>query len=532
MKEKSVKSRVVILSILLLGIFVLLDRILLPNVLFEVPNEMEWDTSPWYNFLEKRDKIRFSSQEKGVLLVGSSVALYSELPERMNEYFNTRSEKENIRTEFYAHPALTPSDLYRYKEDIISKKPKLVFYVLNPADLQLDFLISSEEEKKRKEQYEKNIFFQEKEILDPGKIEYSEEKLVQVSSKIRHQNRMIYPGQYLYEKFSSILKVGKSAVLSLLSRSFFLVVRYRSFLYDPFDAMIENHLRSGRSYHYYTGIQPKEGIYLRGWAKPEFTIDCELKNGVLQESVFFQEKNTNLKIKNSGGDVLFDKTFPKSGWHNIRLEFPGNSPKPELKFQTDKQISSNQVDSRLFGTEEIYGIRLSQNFCRKEIRKNIAYLRIPGLDDSRIAKLDDPTYDRDYKERIYGYKTGVSMSRLVTLRMAKLKLASSPSFFGWSETEYLQKTIRYLGENGVQVIVVNSPENPIESEVYKQSPWYLGYVSFLENLGKERYHFQNAAPNFNNKKDFFDPHHLTYEASEKASDLYSGWISEVLKSEN
>ncbi|EMM84141.1 hypothetical protein LEP1GSC037_3658 [Leptospira interrogans str. 2006001854] len=31
-----------------------LDRVLFPIALFEFPNELEWDTSPWYNFLHKR----------------------------------------------------------------------------------------------------------------------------------------------------------------------------------------------------------------------------------------------------------------------------------------------------------------------------------------------------------------------------------------------------------------------------------------------------------------------------------------------
>ncbi|EIE00996.1 hypothetical protein [Leptospira licerasiae] len=525
MNQKRLKLKILYLSILFIALFSFIDRIVLENLLFGFPNELEWDTSPWFNFLEKRRRIKFSENEKGALIVGSSVALYSSLPERMNEKLKNTS----IRTEFYSHPALTPSDFYFYKEDIASKKPKLVFFVLNPADLQLDFLITEKENEARLAQYKQNLLYQENSIIDFQNLEYSEKTLDEVSATTRHQNRMIYPAQYLREKYKNILRIGKSAFLSLLSRSLFLVVRYRSFLYDPMDAWIENHLRSGRSYHYYTGIIPEEGIYLRGWAKPEFSIDCELKNGIFEESVFFQEKDTTLRIWGEGKAILFDKTFPKSGWHTIKFNVPEKSDRTKLRISSDKKISSLQVDSRIFGTEEIYGIRLSQNFCRNEIRKHISYIRIPGLDDARLSKMDDTTYSKDYTERIYGYKGESSkMSRLVTLRMAKIKLSSSPKFFTWSELEYLKKGIEYLEEQGIQVVLVNSPENPIEREVYEFSPWYKGYISYLENLGKTKYKFKNAISDFEDKRSFLDPHHLTYEASERSSDLYAEWILETL----
>ncbi|TGK01858.1 hypothetical protein EHQ53_15415 [Leptospira langatensis] len=526
MKNTPIKIKILYITLILFAAFAVLDRFLLDQVLFGFPNEQEWDTSPWFNFLEKRRRIEFSSNEEGVLVVGSSVALYSVLPERMNQSF--RKDSLPIRAEFYAHPAMTPSDFYFYREDIASKNPKLVFYVLNPADLQLDFLISEKEAEARLQQYEKNIMYQDESVLDLQKIQYDENALTEMEVKTRHQNRSIYPWEYLKERYSDVIRLGKSSFLSLLSRSLFLVVRYRSFMYDPFDIWIENHLRSGRSYHYYTGILPKEGIYLRGWAKPEFEINCELNKGVFQESVFFQEKGANLKIRGEGDKVLFDQTFPTSGWHMIRLEFSKDQKTVPLKFSTDKKISSSQVDARLFGLEETYGIRLSRNFCRREIQKDISYIRILGLDDSRLFNMDEETYSKDYQERVYAFKSGAKMSRLVTLRMAKIKLAASPRFFAWSELEYLKKGIEYLGSKGIKVVIVNSPENPFERKVYENSPWYSGYIQFLETLGAADYSFKNAVAEFPNQNSFLDPHHLTYMASERSSDLFARWIRESL----
>lgn len=286
-----------------------------------------------------------------------------ELPNTLQKTEIDPSKK--IRAEFYAHPALTPSDFYYYRKDIASKKPKLVFYVLNPADFQLDYLVGKDE-------------------LDSGRVDtsvgFDEKRLFSDFSTGRHQNRILYPAEFLSENIANIWKLGKPQFLALLSRSLFLLTRYRSFVYDPFDSFIEHHFRSGRSYHYYTGILPKEGIYLRGWTKPKFQIGCETKSGHLRESIFLQNEKTRIRIFQEKPEetLIFDKTFEKTGWANLDLEFPGISDKILLRFETDKPVSSNEVDTRIFGTEEIYGIRLSQNFCRREIRSDISYTRIPG----------------------------------------------------------------------------------------------------------------------------------------------------------
>ncbi|TGL59017.1 hypothetical protein [Leptospira sarikeiensis] len=503
-----IKFKVLLVSVFCLSLFLVFDRVIFKNLLFILPNELEWDTSPWYNFLRKREDIRFSKNENGVLILGSSVALYSILPEKFSEKVNSKSEKGNwIRSEFYAHPSLTPSDFYHYKEDIVSKKPKSVIYVINPADLQLEY-----------------VKFENNELI------YDEDGFFQDSVNTRHQNRLLYPDHFLSEHWKKILDLGKSKLEEFVSKTVSYGVRYRSFFYDPIQAWYMHRFRWGRSYHYYTGMIPEQGIYLRGWAKPKFEIDCEIETKVWKESIFIQKPETKLSIHRLGSkrEPIFERTFPKKGWYYIQIPFSDPPSKLRLEFVSDKPVSSLEVDSRIFGTEEIYGIRLSQNFCRSTFREDHSYERISSLDDSRVESLSDQNYDIDYQRRIYRQNDEEDvLSRFKKIQVSKSDLSKSDRFIAWSQMEYLQQGILYLRSKGIRVFLVNSPENPKEKIYYGSSVWYSGYLSFLQNTMDDPNSFKDLSDFFPKKQSFLDPHHLTYSSSEvfteKVSDLFLGF---------
>ncbi|TGN02326.1 hypothetical protein [Leptospira dzoumogneensis] len=505
------KTKILLVFVSCILGFLFIDRFLFQSLLFSVPNEMEWDTSPWYNFLRKRKEIRFSEKENGVLLLGSSIALYSVLPDVFSNKVNrTLPDTEKIRTEFYSHPSLTPSDFYYYKEDIASKKPKAVVYLINPADFQLEFL---------------------KETVEG--IEYDEKGFLEESIRIRHQNRLLYPDLFLEDHWKEIYDLDKSQLESFVSKLISYGVRYRSFFYDPVMAWYMHRFRWGRSYHYYTGVIPKEGIYLRGWVKPEFEIDCEISGNQWRESIFIQNPGTNLKIYKTSPkeELLFDKTYAKKGWYYLELTFSEKLEKLKLKFQSDKPVSSLAVDYRIFGTEEIYGIRLSQNFCRSEFRENLSYIRIPGIDDSRLESMASDQYDKDYDLRIYRKNDEENvLNRFKKIKNAKVLLSKQKSFVSWSQMKYLNEGIRYLSERNIPVLLINSPENPKEKSVYSNSPWYFGYLEFLEKISEVKYGFLDASDLFDRKQHFMDPHHLTYSSSVKASEKFADWFSRYYRS--
>ncbi|MBW0435348.1 hypothetical protein HGB47_17210 [Leptospira yasudae] len=514
--ESKVKLKTIWISLLLLLGFIFIDRILFPIALFEFPNELEWDTSPWYNFLHKRRNIRFDPKEKGILVAGSSVALYSSYPKQITEELRSSGAKdaENFRAEFYSHPALSPTDFYYYSDDILAKKPELVVYVLNPADLQLDYIQKTE-----------------------SSLASFDEEARMKDYKVRHQNRFIFPGEFLADHWK---EYTKGEFFAQLTKAAILLNRFRSFLYDPWTEYMEHHTRTMRSYHYYTGAMPKEGIFLRGWTPPQFTIECELKDGKLSEDIFTQKPGISVFIEEitpNGTPLKYpshEETYAKAGWKPLVLDFTdGSENKPEkvtLKFTVSPTTSSDEVDARIFGIPATYGIRLPQNFCRREIRSDISYDRIHGLDDDRVEAMSDEDYFKDYERRLYfNPENEGALNRLKKIQRNKEILGNS-SYFIWSEIQFLEKTIEKFKAKGQKLIVINSPENPIESKYYKNGKWYSGYLEFLNSRKNETFGFYDLKDAIPDKKSFLDPHHLTFNAAKRSSSLYRQAIQDFLNS--
>ncbi|EMG13029.1 hypothetical protein LEP1GSC151_5750 [Leptospira interrogans serovar Grippotyphosa str. LT2186] len=317
--------------------------------------------------------------------------------------------------------------------------------------------------------------------------------------------------------------------------------RFRSFLYDPWVEYIEHHTRTMRSYHYYTGSIPKEGIFLRGWTPPSFTIECELKDGKLSEDIFTQKPGVRIQVEeiNSSAKhlnrepIFYDQTFSKSGWKSLFLDFKKNSSgeNPQsvtLKFTVSPTTSSDEVDARIFGIPANYGIRLPQNFCKKEIKTNISYDRIHGLDDDRIETMSDEDYLKDYEKRLYfNPENEGALNRLKKIQRNKEILGNS-TYFTWSEIQFLEKTISKFQANGQKWIIINSPENPIESKYYKNGNWYRGYLKFLNSYKNDTYGFYDLKDAIPDKRSFLDPHHLTFNAAKYSSSLYTNVILDFL----
>ncbi|EQA61720.1 hypothetical protein [Leptospira alexanderi] len=514
--ETRVKIKTIWISLLLLLGFLFLDRVLFPIALFEFPNELEWDTSPWYNFLHKQRHIRFEKDEKGILIAGSSVALYSAYPQQITDKVRTSNIKdgEKFRAEFYSHPALSPTDLYYYSDDILNKKPELVVYVLNPADLQLDYI--------QKQEYS-GVGFDERARLK--------------DYKIRHQNRFIFPGEFLADHWKDYTK---GEFFAQLTKALILLNRFRSFVYDPWIEYMEHHTRTMRSYHYYTGSMPKEGIFLRGWTPPKFTIECELKDGKLSEDIFTQKPGIRVRIDRispadqriSTQAPVHNEIYSKAGWKPLILEFKEKSGRiPQtvtLEFTVLPTTSSNEVDARIFGVPATYGIRLPQNFCRREIRTGISYERIHGLDDDRIEAMSDEDYLKDYAKRLYyNPENEGALNRLKKIQKNKEILGNSP-YFIWSEIQFLEKTIAKFKANGQKLIIINSPENPIESKYYKNGNWYQGYLKFLSSHKSDTFGFYDLKDAIPDKKLFLDPHHLTFNGAKRSSAFYTDVILNFL----
>lgn len=519
---KRFKEKVLVLGILLIVAVFSFDWLVSDKLFYLFPNEMEWDTSPWYNFLSHNKKINLCKIPKdmspsppcttnqGVLITGSSVALFSALPEQIELKLEEYGQ-QNTKVSFYSHVAMSSADLNYYLDDIIAKKPAVVMYLFNPVDFQLDH-------------------FREKE----GKWEYSLAAWM-AEYKTRFPVKIFYPWNFIFDFYNQL---EKRDLLFLASKAALFTNRYRFFMNDPIDAYLERHVRSQRHYHNYTGAIPDNGIWSRGWTNQEFNIKCELKKGIFQQSVFIPSPLTNLEIQ-IGKYKVFKALYKTPGWKAIKFTFPlkiieahgiawsdfvdakKSQTEATLNFKSDKAVSSKIIDQKIYGKEYFYGIRLSQNFCKNDIDENIAYKRRMTLEDERFLAMNKEEYKNDYFDRLYrDWQNRPELGRMKLVGDRKSQLASQ-EFKEWIELDYLRKTSLRLKQAGIKFILVNNPENPLELNKYSESKWYKGLMQFVANMeGAEFYDLKSF---ISDPRMFIDFHHLTMQGAlymvEKYADI-------------
>lgn len=502
------KTKLLIKSLLFILLVKTLDVFLFSYLFFKFPNELEWDTSPWYNFLEKTKSISFKKEEKGILVSGSSVAMYSILPPDLDSILNKEGSK--YKTEFYSHVAMSPTDLYYYSEDIQSKNPSVLLYLVNPGDFQLDH------------------FVREKGRTD---YQYSESERLKAYAN-RHPVRVVYPFSFLLDNFLSLSKIEK---IHLATKSILYINRYRGFIYDPIEAFIERHYRSSRSYHNYTGALPDTGIWRKGWTKETFTINCELREkGKFKEAVFIPAIGTSVKIF-SGDTLLHAEGYKKSGWHNLTFSVPLPVGELPLRFEITPSTSSKAIDPKLRGKEYYYGMRVSQNFCKKNFERDISYTRRENLDDTELSLMSAEEYEKDYFARMYEDadfpEKRPEVQRLYYIHKVKKFLGTNNPPL-WSEFQYLKKAIENLKKNDITVIIVNNPENPYELSLYREGEWYKKYLAFLKDLeSKQGVRFYDRKDFISDPRMFIDSHHLTYIGSKKMTEEYASILKDALSSQ-
>lgn len=502
----SLKKKIPIYILSSLVLLKLLDYFFFSFLFLKFPNEMEWDTSPWYNFLHSTKNFSFDFSKKNIIITGSSVAQYSFLP--------TEIEDKDIDAKFYSHVAMSPTDLYYYSEEIISKNSAAIFYLVNPGDFQLDHFI------------EKN-----------NSYEFSEEDRIRAYAK-RHPVKFFYPFQFIKDEFRNLTK---KEILFLLTKSFLNVNRYRNFVYDPIDSYLEHHYRSGRRYHNYLGPNANGNeIYRNGWTPAKFSIPCdESFDYLFEDTVFIPKPNTEILISDYDGEIVHKENFLKAGWNKLKFKIPPDFEPMIFYFQVSNTVSSKEIDGKIYGTPFEYGIRLSQNFCKTDREKNISYTRTESRDDFEIENKNDEEYKKDYFARMYEDGDIFLDKEKKVFKRPEIQrlyhLHNIKKYFGetkteiklWSEFEKLEQTAKLFYEKNIPFFIMNNPENPLELELYSNSNFYKTYLEFLKKLTVKypNVKFFDYKDKVSKKQFFIDSHHLTYNgAKEYTNYIYKNII--------
>lgn len=494
------KWKVFIVTCSLLGGIFVLDRLLFFEFYFLFPNETEWDSSPWYNFLHKTKELKSTKDKHRTIITGSSVALYSVLPDELNQRDNNKTKYS-----FFSHVAMAPTDLYYYKENLLDSHPDLVVYIHNFADLQWEY----------------------QEPID-GKFQFNEVKWVKEFGD-RYPAKTIYPTTYLIDHWTEL---PRKTISKLATKSLFYVSRFRVFFWDPIEVYIDNHFRSGRKYHLYQGEKPREGIWSKGWTKETATLLCSEKKS--KESVFLQKPKTKLKFRfysdynsslNQKPMEEVERTFERAGWNDLDWSSLVKNEKEwtVVQIQVLSELSSaKEVNLIRYGRDESVGIRLSHFFCKSSKLENRSYSRGSYWDDTRLVTMTVPDFQADYFERmIRDAGTRNELWRLHFVREAK-KNANSLTFEPWLEFNRILTISDYFYQQKVPFVLVMSPENPIEFAFYKDSKWRKDWISNLKtHLESRGQTFIDHTEVVTDVRYFFDPHHLTYEGAHFYNTIFS-----------
>ncbi|TGL88380.1 hypothetical protein EHQ68_10290 [Leptospira congkakensis] len=494
------KWKVFVITCILFGGILFLDRLIFSELYFLFPNETEWDSSPWYNFIDKTKELQSSEDKHRTIITGSSVALYSVLPDELNK-------KENPKTKysFFSHVAMAPTDLDYYKEDLLFSNPNLVVYLLNFADMQWEYL-----EPKNNEFY----FNEDKWVTEFGE---------------RYPAKTIYPMAFLKDHWSEL---PRKTISKLAGKSLFYVSRFRVFFWDPIEVYVDNHFRSGRKYHLYQGEKPIEGIWSKGWTKETATLVCSDKKQ--KESIFFQKPNTKIRFRfyadqnsfiNQKTILDIEKTFERSGWNDLEWDtlIQPSAEWSLVQIQILSELSSaKEVNLIRYGRDEAVGVRLSHFFCKTPKLDNRSYSRGSYWDDTRLVTMSVSDFKEDYFERmIRDAGTRNELWRLHSVREAK-KNVNSKTFAPWWEFNRILSISDYFYKHKIPFVLVLSPENPIEFELYKNSQWRKDWISnlrsHLESRGQTLIDHTEVVTEV---RYFFDPHHLTYEGANFYNSIFS-----------
>lgn len=544
----SLRSKIPVVLFLFLVLFFALDR-LFDFYIFQHRNVSGWDSFRWYNFeyhfrsLER--KYSEAESARPVIFIGSSIAKYSVfLPAVEQSYYEKTGEK--IPFEILSHASMLPEDAWHYAKRLRRINPRLIVYITNPADLDLERYLP---------------------LWEAGP-DYDRESHIDYL-KIRLPPNLFYPYAFVKDryKYQTVEQISSD-----LFRAPFQSIKWADHFYDAI--LYSSNERPGRlkSYLYYQGVFIPEGLWKNGQTASRFRFhESAIENQTLYFEVTPELFYENLTIKiftaekpyyDSGIKELFEsggvdwhkneeladtlkrlrKTSSsflkqcdskkeilsynpkKIGWQNIKISVPSETGYYCVVLSDvvidGKRVKTDNKDSVVYGR----GLRLPGNFG-KSLNENDYLIRRRSLEDQIYSEKKADEYWKEYLERIQpdNWRQRLELGQFNRIRLSKT-LLNWHDYNSLEQVEYLNRiAAMYKGK----LVIINNPENPVESIVYAGSPWYKGLQNhYQEIVGHNDFYF-----NFSDMlpaNSFGDPHHLTYDASLKMADLYSDAVDTAL----
>jgi hypothetical protein len=507
------------------GALFLGDAVCFRWLYWRLPDESAWGELPHYYFERRARELSARERRPGevrVLAVGSSIALYSILPERIEARLAAAGHPE-VKVELLAHQGLTPAHLFAYRERVLATAPDLVALPINFVDFRLERPImqrrlgdlDSGDPTRRADAYRAALQY----LIEGPEF------------------RVIAPGGTLSAYFAELdwnQRAGHFWATGLAA------FRYRWLGLDAPALLFENRHSAGRSYHTFAGARiGGDGVTERGWTGAQFSFDLserELERGIYLEApaeLFHAHPRPHLQLS------YFRRAAPPGaapyavseedlarGWRSYRPPADaraGDRVKGELNAQWLSPDCACNV-----------GVRLTRNagLAHAARRSDQRPLR---REDELYRLQSDAEYRASFEARILRFDRS-GMQYLEALKMAK-DVWAQRKFDPDYPTFALLNDFRALAlERGADVLTIDSPENPISFEWYAGSSFRAGLRDFLaappRSGGPGRAYYLDltrALP----MQDFYDYHHLSLYGAERFSDRFADrlvqWLNDRRK---
>lgn len=513
--------------------FLLFDVVLFRFLLWRLPNESAWSGLPFYNFEYQARQLETSAPPAGtprVLIAGSSLAMYSVLPDQLQAALARRMPHgPPFDVRILSHQGLSTNHLLAYADRILAAKPDVVVVPVGTVDFQLERPIM--------------LGIERLDAPDPDVRAAVLRESLQYTLA-RPEYRMLAPWGWVREYHADLdanqLSAGLFAVL-------FASYRYRLLVQEPIATLWNNRFTRGRSYHEYAGVPVGGGgITHRGWTGREFEL--VLTDAVMQSGLWFQApselfaaaspETPVLTIANAGGADVTDSSDQSRrvdsqrvaepvqwtytltpGWQRLQFNEGQARGGDLLRFRLSHVYwSEAEVDER--------GVRLTRNAGRDQ-----PALRSQGREvrreDDLYRSYTDAQYRASFAQRVLRFdRTGAEY--LEALKLARQVWATRafdaelPGFIAFAQFR------NRLAAAGVPLLIVNNPENPISLEWYGSSVWYAGYLNYLAaDSHPELYYFFDASRLLEMQM-FYDYHHLSYYGAERYSQALAAPLEQIL----
>ncbi len=489
-----------------LVVFVLLDTLVFRGLVWRVPDETAWESEPLYSFehrmraLERSDK---PADEFRVLVIGSSIATYSVLHQRLEKKLNAlMAGPRHARVYMLGRQGSNALQMLALQDRFHALKPDLVIWPVNFVDFRLErpFVPDVRNAVKRgvapREAYARDLLKSDEfRVFSPlGTLRCCSEYL-----DLNGKATMLLSWMVAAYRYRDIHRVG-------IKRALY------------------NRTRSGRSYlNYAGGAVGGGGVTHRGRVGREFSlmITPRLKDKGLYfqapDALFKKPGPVRLTLtlhdgKSPGAKPLETRVIRlKPGWQRVKV---AGSPGQILRGRMQRAYYSELKADDLT-------LRLARNTGAGP-RAGLSDLRELRREDLNYASYSDAEYRASFRTRILRFNRA-GMEYLHALRLAKGE---------WSRRKFdpslpsLQAFTRFRARSAaakVPLVVFNIPENPLSLEWYGDSNWYGDFVKFLSRPSRGFLFFDlhDRLP----MGDFYDYHHLSFRGADKTTSL----LAEKLK---